>query len=188
MFLLVRHFLIPRWRPWASHNSNVSDPGHAGFYQNMHLLLYLQVAGQDRRADFRPSFKANIPRYTALTCRGCRVTRDVGRFFCRLVRVHQGSHPLLVAPGNRHVDKAPVILDACEAAGCRAGSTPVQSRSSNVGSGIPPPHSRGPHSGCCGWRPCRNCSIPDDHIDPRRSALFMARSVLREARDGDRTC
>jgi hypothetical protein len=22
------------------------------------------------------------------------------------------------------------------------------------------------------------CSIPDDHIDPRRSALFMARSVL----------
>jgi len=32
------------------------------------------------------------------------------------------------------------------------------------------------------------CSIPDDHIDPRRSALFMARSVLREARDGDRTC
>jgi len=34
----------------------------------------------------------------------------------------------------------------------------------------------------------RLCSIPDDHIDPRRSALFMARSVLREARDGDRTC
>ena len=33
-----------------------------------------------------------------------------------------------------------------------------------------------------------SCSIPDDHIDPRRSALFMARSVLREARDGDRTC
>ena len=23
-----------------------------------------------------------------------------------------------------------------------------------------------------------NCSIPDDHIDPRRSALFLARSVL----------
>jgi len=32
------------------------------------------------------------------------------------------------------------------------------------------------------------CSIPDDHIDPRRSALFMARSVLREAQNGDRTC
>ncbi len=28
------------------------------------------------------------------------------------------------------------------------------------------------------------CSIPDDHIDPRRSALFMARSVLRDIRDG----
>ncbi|MDO6583891.1 hypothetical protein Q4543_00005, partial [Salipiger sp. 1_MG-2023] len=26
------------------------------------------------------------------------------------------------------------------------------------------------------------CSIPDDHINPRRSALFMARSVLREVR------
>ena len=26
-----------------------------------------------------------------------------------------------------------------------------------------------------------NCSIPDDHIDPRRSAFFMARSILREA-------
>lgn len=33
-----------------------------------------------------------------------------------------------------------------------------------------------------------NCSIPDDHIDPGRSGLFMARSVLREVRDGDRTC
>lgn len=32
------------------------------------------------------------------------------------------------------------------------------------------------------------CSIPDDHIDPRRSALFMARSILREVRDGGRTC
>jgi hypothetical protein len=32
------------------------------------------------------------------------------------------------------------------------------------------------------------CSIPDDHIDPRRSALFMARSILREVRDGVRTC
>ena len=29
-----------------------------------------------------------------------------------------------------------------------------------------------------------SCSIPDDHIDPRRSALFMARSILREVRDG----
>jgi len=28
--------------------------------------------------------------------------------------------------------------------------------------------------------PETNCSIPDDHISPRRSALFMARSVLRE--------
>ena len=28
------------------------------------------------------------------------------------------------------------------------------------------------------------CSVPDDHIDPRRSALFMARSVLRNIRDG----
>ena len=32
------------------------------------------------------------------------------------------------------------------------------------------------------------CSIPDDHISPRRSALFMARSVLRELRDGGRPC
>ena len=32
------------------------------------------------------------------------------------------------------------------------------------------------------------CTIPDDHIDPRRSALFMARSILREVRDGDATC
>ena len=28
-----------------------------------------------------------------------------------------------------------------------------------------------------------NCFIPDDHIDPRRSALFMARSVLRNIRE-----
>lgn len=28
------------------------------------------------------------------------------------------------------------------------------------------------------------CFIPDHHIDPRRSALFMARSILREVRDG----
>jgi len=32
------------------------------------------------------------------------------------------------------------------------------------------------------------CSIPDDHISPRRSALFMARSVLRDIRDGERAC
>ena len=29
-----------------------------------------------------------------------------------------------------------------------------------------------------------NCSIPDDHIDPRRSALFLARSVLGGYSDG----
>ena len=34
----------------------------------------------------------------------------------------------------------------------------------------------------------RSCSIPDDHISPRRSALFMARSVLRDIRDGARAC
>ena len=28
-----------------------------------------------------------------------------------------------------------------------------------------------------------SCSIPDDHIDPRRSAFFMARSVLRDIRE-----
>lgn len=33
-----------------------------------------------------------------------------------------------------------------------------------------------------------SCSIPDDHIDPRRSALFMARSILREVREGVRAC
>ena len=33
-----------------------------------------------------------------------------------------------------------------------------------------------------------NCSIPDDHISPRRSALFMARSVLRDVRDEVRPC
>jgi Second Messenger Oligonucleotide or Dinucleotide Synthetase domain len=32
------------------------------------------------------------------------------------------------------------------------------------------------------------CSIPDDHIDPRRWALFVARSILTEMRDGGRTC
>ncbi len=34
----------------------------------------------------------------------------------------------------------------------------------------------------------RNCSIPDDQIDPRCSGLFMARSILREIRDGGKTC
>ena len=32
------------------------------------------------------------------------------------------------------------------------------------------------------------CSIPDDHIEPRRSAFFMARSVLRDIRSGVRAC
>ena len=32
------------------------------------------------------------------------------------------------------------------------------------------------------------CLIPDDHISPRRSALFMARSVLRDIRDGAQAC
>jgi hypothetical protein len=32
------------------------------------------------------------------------------------------------------------------------------------------------------------CSIPDDHIDPRRSAFFMARSILRGIRGGVRAC
>ncbi len=32
------------------------------------------------------------------------------------------------------------------------------------------------------------CSIPDDHIDPRRRALFVARSILGEVRDGGRAC
>ena len=33
-----------------------------------------------------------------------------------------------------------------------------------------------------------SCSIPDDHIDPRRSAFFMARSILRDIRRGVRAC
>ncbi len=33
---------------------------------------------------------------------------------------------------------------------------------------------------------CDKCSIPDDHISPRRSAFFMARSVLRDIRKGVR--
>ena len=32
------------------------------------------------------------------------------------------------------------------------------------------------------------CSIPDDHIDPRRSAFFMARSVMRDILSGVRPC
>jgi hypothetical protein len=32
------------------------------------------------------------------------------------------------------------------------------------------------------------CSIPDDHIDPRRSALFMARWVLGDVRKGGEAC
>ena len=34
----------------------------------------------------------------------------------------------------------------------------------------------------------KRCSIPDDHRDPRRSAFFMARSVLRDIREGVRAC
>jgi len=33
-----------------------------------------------------------------------------------------------------------------------------------------------------------SCSIPDDHIDPRRYAFFMARSVLRDIRNGVLPC
>jgi hypothetical protein len=32
------------------------------------------------------------------------------------------------------------------------------------------------------------CSVPDDHIDPRRRALFVARSILSEIWDGGRAC
>ena len=32
----------------------------------------------------------------------------------------------------------------------------------------------------------RSCCIPDDHIDPRRSEPFMAKSVLRDIRNGVR--
>ena len=32
------------------------------------------------------------------------------------------------------------------------------------------------------------CSVPDDHIDPRRSAFFMARSVMRDILSGVRPC
>lgn len=37
-------------------------------------------------------------------------------------------------------------------------------------------------------RPRPRCPIPDDHISPRRSALFVVRSVLRDVRDGVRPC
>ncbi|PCJ04362.1 MAG: hypothetical protein COB16_18995 [Rhodobacteraceae bacterium] len=37
---------------------------------------------------------------------------------------------------------------------------------------------------CAGYFRIGKCSIPDGHIDPRRSALFMARSVLRDIREG----
>jgi hypothetical protein len=37
------------------------------------------------------------------------------------------------------------------------------------------------------WKP-DTCSIPDHHIDPRRSAFFMARSVLRDIRNGVQPC
>ncbi len=33
-----------------------------------------------------------------------------------------------------------------------------------------------------------SCSIPDGHIDPRRWALFVARFILGEVRDGGRAC
>jgi hypothetical protein len=33
-----------------------------------------------------------------------------------------------------------------------------------------------------------SCSIPNDHIDPRRSAFFMARSVLRYIQSGVLPC
>lgn len=33
-----------------------------------------------------------------------------------------------------------------------------------------------------------NCYLPDGRIDPRRSAFFRARSILREVRDGHATC
>jgi hypothetical protein len=32
------------------------------------------------------------------------------------------------------------------------------------------------------------CSIPDDRMGPRRTALFMARSILRGYRDGGLAC
>ncbi len=39
-----------------------------------------------------------------------------------------------------------------------------------------------------GLVPSIRCFIPDDRISPRRSALFMARSVLRDIRDGAWAC
>jgi hypothetical protein len=45
-------------------------------------------------------------------------------------------------------------------------------------------------SGVKGAKFCHNgkCSIPDHHIDPRRSAFFMARSVLRDIQNGVQPC
>jgi hypothetical protein len=47
----------------------------------------------------------------------------------------------------------------------------------------------------CSWpsgganpKPGSMCSIPDDHTDPRRSAFFMARSIMRDIRSGVQTC
>ena len=45
----------------------------------------------------------------------------------------------------------------------------------------------GERSGSCSCTAC-NCSIPDDHISPRRSAFFMARSVMRDILSGVRPC
>ncbi|MFN3643063.1 MAG: transposase [Gemmobacter sp.] len=38
------------------------------------------------------------------------------------------------------------------------------------------------------WTGRAMCPIPDDHINPRRTALFMARSILRGYRDGGLAC
>jgi hypothetical protein len=56
-------------------------------------------------------------------------------------------------------------------------------------SAIFPPAGSPLHDGLLLWAPiATRCSIPDDHIDPRRSALFMARSILREVREGVGAC
>mgnify|MGYP006274778669 CR=1 FL=1 len=53
-------------------------------------------------------------------------------------------------------------------------------------------HALGQGSQCpeCGRlsRRVHSCSVPDDHIDPRRRALFVARSILSEVRNGGRGC
>ena len=41
---------------------------------------------------------------------------------------------------------------------------------------------------CIDHRPEPRCSIPDDHISPRRSALFLTRSFLRGIREGGPRC